>query len=47
MNHANPALGVLQVLWSQKLDEIHVGRPSINENKSKCHRGDKLGRQLS
>lgn len=45
MNHANQILGVVpRVLWSQKLDEVHIGRPRINKNKSKCHRGDKMGK---
>lgn len=43
MNHADQVLGVRHVLWSQKLDEVHVGKPRINENKFKYHRGDKVG----
>lgn len=43
MNHADQVLGVRHVLWSQKLDEVHIGKPRINENKSKYHRCDKVG----
>lgn len=32
----------IHVPWSQKFDEVHLGKPRINGNKSKCHGGDKM-----
>lgn len=44
LSMSDQVLDVLHIPWSQKFEGVHLGKPRVNENKSKCHRGDKMGK---